>query len=128
MSVRVDEMDVDACRAALARPVMHGELVVRVGHQPKVLGRVEGRVSNRGPSGRRRVRAHDSGSAVAPYDQLDTRGLARDAGQISSKPRMDHDVPHLRQSSAEAIPEDEHEELAYTGKGAHSRIFQEHLV
>ena len=67
MSVRVDEMDVDARGAALARPIVHGELVVRVGHEPKVLGRVEGRVSNRGAARGRRVRAHDSGSAVAPH-------------------------------------------------------------
>mmetsp|Transcript_11755 Transcript_11755/g.30739 ORF Transcript_11755/g.30739 Transcript_11755/m.30739 type:complete len:243 (+) Transcript_11755:399-1127(+) len=121
-------MDVDAGRAALPCSIMYGELVVRVGHQSKVLGRVERRVADRRPAGGRRVRSYHSRRAVAPHDQLDARGLARDAGQIRSQSRVHHDVPHLRQSSAESIPEHKHEELAYTGKGAHSGVFQQNFM
>ena len=130
LRVRVDQVDVDALRARVARAVVHRELVVRVGHEAELVRRVEGRVA-RGPARAARdgrVGLDDARRPVAAHDELDARGLARDAVEVRAEPAVDDAVPELRELGAEAVSENEHVKLADARERADPRVFQQHLV
>ena len=130
LRVRVDEMDVDALRARVARAVVHRELVVRVGHEAELVRRVEGRVA-RGPARAARdgrVGLDDARRPVAAHDQFDARGLARDAVEVRAEPAVDDAVPELRELGAEAVSENQDIKFADARERADPRVFQQHLV